>query len=110
MQELPKIVLDRLSEDRLREDGVAEAHPEADTLTALVEHSLADSERSRVLEHIARCTDCREIVTLALPATETVAIATTSARVRDRWFNWPVLGWGAVAVRPSECCSTGSAP
>jgi photosynthesis system II assembly factor YCF48-like protein len=98
MQELPKIVLDRLSEDRLREDGVAEAHPEADTLTALVEHSLADSERSRVLEHIARCTDCREIVTLALPATETVAIATTSARVRDRWFNWPVLGWGAVAV------------
>lgn len=98
MQKLPKIVSDRLREDRLREDGVAEAHPEADLLTAFVEHSLADSERARVLEHLAHCTDCRQIATLALPATETVAIATSSARVRNRWFNWPVLRWGVVAA------------
>ncbi|MGB2605726.1 MAG: YCF48-related protein [Candidatus Sulfotelmatobacter sp.] len=98
MQELPKIVLDRLREDRLREDGVAEAHPEADLLTAFVEHSLADSERARVFEHLARCSDCRDIVTLALPPTETVAITTSSARFRNRWFNWPVLRWGVVAA------------
>jgi len=98
MQELPKIVLDRLREDRLQEDGVAEAHPEADLLTAFVEHSLADSERARVFEHLAQCTDCREIVTLALPVTEVVAIATSSARIRNHWFNWPVLRWGIVAA------------
>ncbi|HZW96254.1 MAG TPA: YCF48-related protein [Candidatus Eremiobacteraceae bacterium] len=98
MQELPKIVLDRLREDRLRLDGVAEAHPEADLLTAFVEHSLADAERARVLEHLARCTDCREIVTLALPATDAVAITTSSAPVRNRWFNWPALRWGVVAA------------
>ena len=75
-----------------------EAHPEADLLTAFVEHSLADSERARMLEHLAHCTDCREIVMLALPATETVAITTSSRRVRNRWFNWPVLRWGVVAA------------
>jgi hypothetical protein len=93
MQELPKIVLDRLQEA----DG-AEAHPDADLLTAFVERSLADSERARMLEHLALCADCRAIVTFALPATEAVTLPLPSAPALKRWFNWPVLRWGVVAA------------
>jgi hypothetical protein len=93
MQDLPRIVLNRLQEV----DG-AEAHPDADLLTAFVERSLADSERARMLEHLALCADCRAIVTFALPATEAVTLPQLSVPAANRWFNWRVLQWGVVAA------------
>ena len=92
MQDVPKIVL-----KRLQETAGAEAHPDADLLTAFAEQSLGESERTGVMEHLARCGDCREVVALALPAHEAVAVAATSRPSRSGWFSWPVLRW-SVAI------------
>src|SRR5260370_41557667 len=91
MQDVPKIVVNRL------QSPTAESHPDADLLTAFAEHSLAGRERARVVEHLARCGDCREIVALALPATEAVAACRSGSAVRTCWVSLPVLRWGVVA-------------
>jgi Photosynthesis system II assembly factor YCF48/Putative zinc-finger len=92
MRDVPKTVL-----KRLQETAAAGTHPDADLLTAFAEQSLAESERARVMEHLAGCTDCREVLALALPAMEAVAVAASTKPARSRWFTWPVLRWG-VAV------------
>ena len=88
MQDVPKIVL-----KRLQETAGAEAHPDADLLTAFAEQSLGESERTGVLEHLARCNDCREMVTLALPASEAVAVSASASAARTGRLGWPVLRW-----------------
>jgi hypothetical protein len=97
MQDVPKIVL-----KRLQETSAPGTHPDADLLTAFAEQSLAEPERVRVMDHLSRCSDCREVLALALPAMELVAVAASAADAsttpaRNRWFAWPVLRWG-VAV------------
>lgn len=94
MQNVPKIVQARLQ--RTTPDA-AQAHPDADLLTAFAERSLTESERALVTEHLAHCGDCRDVVALALPATEAVAISSTRA-ARNAWLSWPVLRWGVVAA------------
>jgi photosystem II stability/assembly factor-like uncharacterized protein len=94
MQDVPKIVRARLQRPT---PATTEVHPDADLLTAFAEHTLAGNERDHVLEHIAHCADCREVVVLALPATEAVAL-TRSASARTGWFSLPVLRWGVVAA------------
>lgn len=91
MQNVPKIV-----RDRLQAAAPAVNHPDADLLTAFAERSLADRERTVVLEHLARCGDCREIVALALPAIEPVQ--TTIRPSPSGWFTWPALRWGFVTA------------
>jgi len=93
MQDVPKIVL-----KRLQETSAAGTHPDADLLTAFAEQSLAESERAQVMDHLARCSDCREVLALALPAMELVAVAASTRPGRSRWFTWPVLGWGVAAA------------
>jgi len=89
MQNIPKIVRAKLQ--RL----TAESHPDADLLTAFAEQSLAGRERDHVVEHLARCGDCREVVSLALPPElELQPLKKTGAN----WFRWPVLRWAAVAA------------
>jgi Photosynthesis system II assembly factor YCF48/Putative zinc-finger len=93
MQDVPKIVL-----KRLQETAAAGTHPDADLLTALVERSLGETERARVMEHLSSCKDCREVVALvALPATEVAAMNVSVAPTPGSWFGWPVVRWG-VAV------------
>jgi hypothetical protein len=95
MQNVPKIVRDRLQ----RLGSVpAESHPDADLLTAFAERSLVGGEREHVLRHLAQCGDCREIVMLALPATEVAAPAAFGNPTRAGWLRWPVLRWGVVAA------------
>ena len=91
MQNVPKIVSERL---RVAQSAVN--HPDADMLTAFSERSLPDLERAIVVEHLARCGECREIVALALPAEEEVQIVTRPAR--SGWLAWPALRWGFVAA------------
>ena len=98
MEHVPKIVL-----KRLQETSAPGPHPDADLLTAFAEQSLAESERARVMDHLARCSDCREVLSLALPAMELVAVAASSTPAsttpaRSRWFTWPVLRWGVAAA------------
>jgi len=97
MQNVPKVVQARLQRPT---PVTAESHPDADLLTAFAEQSLAGTERDQVVEHLARCGDCREVVLLALPAeVEPPPLAESSAN----WFRWtPLSGsawrWTAVAA------------
>jgi hypothetical protein len=51
-----------------------------------------------VLEHLARCSECREVVVLALPAIEEVVLSRSVSPARTSWFTWPALRWGVVAA------------
>ncbi|MGC2058793.1 MAG: YCF48-related protein [Candidatus Sulfotelmatobacter sp.] len=92
MQDVPQFVL-----KRMREKAAAGSHPDADLLAAFSEQSLLGSERVRVMEHLAACPDCRDIVALALPATEIVVSPVSVGRALGGWLGLPVLRWGALA-------------
>ena len=79
---------------------VADSHPDADLLTAFAEHSLAGAERDDLVEHLARCGDCREVVSLTLAPQLDVQPASHGS---ENWFGWPFLRgsawhWTAVAA------------
>jgi len=133
MTEVPKIVHDRLRATRLQGSlprqstsgqGVSgqtvsgqtvppPAHPDADLLTAFAEQALSATERAGVLEHLAYCGDCREVLALALPNADMPAVpGATDAEgdavalpAKSRW-NWlrsstlarPGLRWAALAA------------
>ena len=103
MSDVPKIV-----HDRLRASAPGEAHPDADVLTAFAEQALSGAERERVVRHLARCGECREVVALSIPPMEAVAppkadregvpqAETTRGGLRE-WFAWPNLRWAAMAA------------
>jgi hypothetical protein len=107
MQDVPQFVLKRLQENQPASDS----HPDADLLTAFAEQSLAGDERARVMEHLTRCGDCRDVVAIALPATEITEIEAETQRERESialpisvstaaigWLRWPTLRWGALAA------------
>ncbi len=91
MQNVPKIV-----RERLKAAAPAVNHPDADLLTAFAEDSLPGVERDGVLEHLARCGACRDIVALALPEAE--AVQTTVRPSPSGWLAWPALRWGFVVA------------
>ena len=66
MTKLPKVV-----GQRLQASEASKAHPDPDLIAAFVERLLGNRERMKVLEHLSRCADCRELTSLAstLPAT-----------------------------------------
>ena len=70
-------------------------HPDADLLAAFAEHTLAGNERERVLSHLAACTSCREVVSLAMPEQSDAEVVAPAAHA---WFRWPMLRWTAVAA------------
>jgi hypothetical protein len=91
MEKIPQIVT-----ERLRAIAVTAEHPSADVLTAFSERSLHEVERATVLDHLARCAECREVVALALPATEPAQPVLRPAP--KNWLSWPALRWGLVAA------------
>lgn len=91
MQSVPKIVT-----ERLRATAASAGHPDADVLTAFAERSLSDRERGLVLEHVARCRHCRDVVALALPEIEAAILVPSPARRPG--LTWPALRWGFVAA------------
>jgi Photosynthesis system II assembly factor YCF48 len=99
MESLPKLVVKRL------QSPIADSHPDADLLTAFAEQSLAGAERNHLVEHLARCGDCREVVSLALPPQLDVQPVPHGSEnwFRENWFRWPLLRgsawhWTAVAA------------
>jgi hypothetical protein len=95
MQNLPKIVLKRM------QSPPPESHPDAALLTAFAEQALAARERDHVLDHLARCQDCREVLSLAFPPELVPEVQMQPVDVRSlRWpvLRWPVLRWTAVAA------------
>ena len=57
MEQLPKIV-----QQRLQGPPKPGVHPDPDLLAAFAEKSLNDRERAHVLQHLADCADCRDVV------------------------------------------------
>jgi len=112
MQNVPKIVRERLqaaAPSVVRAGADSSAHPDADLLTAFAERSLPEFERASVLDHLARCGECREVVALALPASEEMSgPAVRGVRTSTRgWLTWPALRWGLVATGVVAVASVG---
>ena len=113
MTDVPKIVHHRLRAATPEQHMLERAHPEADVLAAFAEQALSTAERDGVLQHLALCTDCRDVVALALPAmdlTVTPVEAESEAvrarlpdKARTNWFaganlRWANLRWAALAA------------
>jgi hypothetical protein len=123
MTEVPKIVHDRLRAALPGRAAPEQAHPDADLLAAFAEQALSATERGGVLEHLALCGDCREVVALALPAADMVppqAAPQTAPQTADEdrvrtdvrttvsragapaphklSLAWPTLRWAALAA------------
>jgi photosystem II stability/assembly factor-like uncharacterized protein len=90
MEQLPKIV-----QQRLQGSAKPGIHPDPDLLTAFAEKSLNDRERGQVLQHLAGCADCRDVLSLAMPE---IQPALAPGPERSNWLSWPVLRWGALAA------------
>jgi len=102
---IPKIVLERLKgrvvagQDN-RQSTVENRpfeHPDANLLTAFLERTLTERERTEVLNHLAGCAECREIAALTLP-TGAEAAEPASLPARSAWSVRPVFRWGALAA------------
>ena len=102
---LPKIVLERLKgkpiSNQLNRQSAIEnrqfPHPDANLLATFAERTLTERERKEVLNHLAQCAECRDVLALALPREAEVA-APARSPVRWGWSLWPALRWGAVAA------------
>ena len=94
MPGLPKFVLQRLQGRVVS----PESHPDADLLTAYAEHSLARRERAILMDHLAACADCRDVIALALPVAEVSPLPTARAAPRIGWLTWPMLRWAALSA------------
>ena len=72
-------------------------HPDADQISAFVDHALPAHEREQMLAHLAECADCRETVAFSLPPMES---APTAVKRSKSWF-WDfrlLLPVGAAAL------------
>ena len=92
--------LSDLLRQRLALGESANGHPDADTLTAYTEKLLSSPEWKRVLEHVALCSQCREVIALSVeaasPTPEVAVIQLPSKGKRRIWA--PVFGLAASAA------------
>jgi len=65
-------------------------HPDADQLSAFVEHSLPTHEREETLAHLAICADCRAVVSLSMPPLEET-LPVPEPTPRSWYFGWRLL-------------------
>ena len=94
MSEVPRIV-----RDRLRVQEPEGAHPDANLLSAFAEQALTEHERERVLNHVALCAECREVLALSAPQPdEKPALAAPAALAGSRWWRSPVVHWGGLTA------------
>ncbi len=95
MEPLPKLVRQRLQ--AAAQGGV---HPDPDLLAGFAERSLSEHERVPLLEHLANCADCRQIVSLSLPPYELQHADAAGAALPSHagWGRRPGLRWAAAAA------------
>jgi hypothetical protein len=91
MSDLPKIAVQRLDQK-----SAAGVHPDPNLISAFMENSLPHDARAQILQHIAQCVDCREVVFLSSP--DQAATLTRAAAAPSGWLTWPVLRWGAAVA------------
>src|SRR6478752_7237265 len=98
MPELPNLLRQRLA---ATENGGAQTHPDADTLTAYMEQALPPAESKTVVAHLAVCEPCREVVALSqslMTQPETQTVLTPAPVARWRKLFTPVFGAAAAVV------------
>ena len=84
----------KLVSGRLKAQTVG-PHPDADLLAAFAEHALSDAERAQLVEHLGACSDCREILYLAMPhSAEAQKVLSFRPSLRPGF----TLRWGALVA------------
>jgi hypothetical protein len=68
-------------------------HPDADQLSAFIEHALPEHEYQLALTHLADCPECRTIVSLSLPSVDESPVLQASAARRSLFSGWKFSGW-----------------
>jgi hypothetical protein len=79
----------------------AGTHPDPELLAAFAENSLSGRDRDRMLNHLSACTDCREVLYLAMPDTSEAqgVLAPSSAASSSRWRQPRLaLRWATLAA------------
>ena len=78
----------------------AGAHPDPELLAAFAENSLSGRDREGMLNHLSACTDCREVLYLALPdpAEAQQVLAPSSVRQPRLALRWATLAASVVIV------------
>lgn len=90
MAQLPKTAIYRLGSNEPLGD-----HPDSNLINGFLEQALSAAERAKLMQHFARCSDCRELLTLSAPETcEAIPVRAPS----QNWLSWPVLRWGAAVA------------
>ncbi len=69
-------------------------HPDADQLSAFIEHALPAHEQEETLAHLAICPHCRSIVALSMPAADPLP----QEAARRPWFSGWMVVWPASAA------------
>ncbi len=80
--------------DLLASQGSGTEHPSADLLNGYVEQSLSAAEKAGLVQHLAACEDCREVVFLASTAGE----EQTAASIAEPGRVWRGWKWAVPAV------------
>lgn len=80
-----------------------EPHLDEDVLTAFAEHALPERERGQVVDHLALCAECREVLSFAITAAPEVATPakpnTLPVRAPLRsWLPWLAVAAGVIVV------------
>ncbi|MBB5058759.1 hypothetical protein HDF16_003473 [Granulicella aggregans] len=75
-------------------------HPDEDVLTAFAEGALLERERESVMEHLAGCSECREILSLTAAAAPeaTVLHVVPTGPTQKRWLPWLAAAAAVVLV------------
>ena len=90
IEHLPRLLRTRLTKPQ------SATHPDANALAAFAENVLTRHERRQVLEHLAVCGECREILALAqVQASDALPMATVKTYT---WLRRPLLRWGTAAA------------
>jgi len=72
-------------------------HPDADQLSAFIEHALPAHEQEETLAHLAICPHCRNIVALSMPPAEELSQPHPEP-ARRRWLSGWIMVWPAGAA------------
>src|SRR5947209_4290373 len=89
--------ISNLLRHRLAARSQPQEHPDPDTLTAFAEQLLSAAERGQVIQHLADCGHCREVVALSLPELEVQPVAVPAATRRPLFWALGVR-WGSLAA------------
>jgi Carboxypeptidase regulatory-like domain/Photosynthesis system II assembly factor YCF48/Putative zinc-finger len=87
--------LAKLVSGRLKAQPAIGSHPAPELLAAFAENALPEADRGQLLQHLGACSDCREILYVALPdSSEAQQVLVLKPRPFRRWAS----GWGALVA------------